>query len=232
MRANRSAALAAVVVAVLVAVARADDPPAPTRADYKKATDNMKEIALAFHNYASAFQDKLPGDVADKDGKPLLSWRVQLLPYIEEEKLYKEFKLDEPWDSENNKKLIAKMPKLYAPIRVKAREGETFYQRFAGPGTLLDPKKRFTIATIPDGTSNTGLVFEAGDPVIWTKPADLPFDAKKPLPKLGAHFDGQCHVALCDGSVIRMKKNPDEKELKKFIQPDDGEVIDLDKLTK
>ena len=157
---------------------------------------------------------------------------MAILPYIEEEALYKEFKLDEPWDSENNKKLIAKMPKLYAPIRAQAKEGETFYQMFSGPGTLLEPKKKVKILGITDGTSNTGLVFEAGDPVIWTKPADMPFDAKKQLPKLGAHFDGACHVVLCDGSVIRMKKNPDEAELKKLIQPADGEVLDLDKLTK
>ncbi len=210
---------------------RADNP--PTKADYKNATDTLKQIGVAFHNYHDA-NNRFPGNIADKGGKPLLSWRVAILPYIEQDALFKEFKLDEPWDSEHNKKLIPKMPKRYAPIRVKAKEGETFYQMFSGPGTLLDPKKKVTLVTISaaDGTSNTGMVFEAGDPVVWTKPADIPFDEKKPLPKLGGQFDGQCHVVMCDGSVIRIKKDPDEKELKKLIQPDDGEVLDLDKLTK
>lgn len=67
--------------------------------------------------------------------------------------------------------------------------------------------------------------------MVWTKPDDLPFDPAK-RPKLGAQFDGQCHVLLGDGSVIRMKKGADAAELKKLIQPADGEVIDFDKLTK
>ena len=71
-----------------------------------------------------------------------------------------------------------------------------------------------------------------GAPVVWSKPADMPYDAKKPLPKLGAQFDGQCHVLRGDGSVFRMKKDPDEKELRRLITAADGEPIDLDKLTK
>jgi len=231
MRAYGSAALAALITAA-AAGTRADDPPAPTRAEYRLAADKLKQIGIGFHTCAAVNADKFPGDITDKDGKPLLSWRVAVLPFVEELELYKQFKLDEPWDSEHNKKLVPKMPKPYVPVRVKTKEGETFYQRFAGPRTLLDPKKQFTLATITDGTSNTALVLEAGEAVVWSKPADLPFDAKKPLPKLGAPFNGQCHVLLCDGAVIRLKRDPDEKELKKLIMPDDGEVIDFDKLTK
>jgi hypothetical protein len=231
MRTTRITALVAFGALTVALGGRADDAPPPTRADFKKAAENMKKIGLAFHN-AHEQSGHLAHDIADKDGKPLLSWRVRILPYIEEAELFKAFKLDEPWDSENNKKLVGKLPKFYAPIRVKAKEGETFYERFVGPGTLVEPKKQFTFPGIADGTSNTALVFEAGDPVIWTKPADIPFDAKKKLPKLGGHFDGPCHVVMCDGSVIRLKKNPDEKELKKLIMPADGEVVDLDKLTK
>jgi hypothetical protein len=211
---------------------RADDAPAITKKDLRTSDNNLKQIALAFHNYFSA-NNKLPGDILDKDGKPLLSWRVEILPYLEEQQLYMQFKMDEPWDSATNKKLIEKMPKLYAPVRVKAKAGETFYQTFTGKGTLfVDHKPAYTIGNIPDGTSNTGLVFEAGEPVTWSKPADMPFDENKPLPKLGGLFDGECHVAMCDGSVRILKKNPDEKELKHLIMPADGNVIDFKKLEK
>ena len=235
MRVTLLALLCAVLVGAVVAVpvTAADDPPAITKKDIQISQNNLKQIALAFHNYASTYNEKLPGDILDKNGKPLLSWRVAILPFVEEQPLYNKFKLDEPWDSENNKALIEKMPKLYAPLRVKAKAGETFYQTFTGEGTLfVRHAPVYKISNIPDGTSNTGLVFEAGEPVIWSKPADMVFDEKKALPKLGGLFDGECNVAMCDGSVIRMKKDPDEKILRYLIMPADGNVLDVDKLKK
>jgi prepilin-type processing-associated H-X9-DG protein len=126
------------------------------------------------------------------------------------------------------------MPKVYAPVRVKAKPGETFYRGFAGEGAVFGPDKKrgLTMATITNGNgaSNTGMVFEAGEPVVWTKPDDLPFDPNKPLPKLGGLFDGEFHVAFCDGSVRRLRKNADEKGLKKLIRYDNEEPFDIDKL--
>jgi prepilin-type processing-associated H-X9-DG protein len=210
-----------------------DDPAPITRRDITASQNNLKQIGLAIHGFADTNGGRMPANIKDKDGKALLSWRVAILPYIEEDILYRQFKLDQPWDSEHNKKLIAKMPKVYAPIRVKAREGETFYQTFFGETALFGPKAapRFP-ASIPDGTSNTGMVFEAGEPVIWSRPADIPFDEKKPLARLGGLFDGECNVVMCDGSVKRLKKSADEKEMKKLIIPFDGNVIDFSKLER
>ena len=144
-----------------------------------------------------------------------------------------EFKLDESWDSEDNKKLIAKIPKIYAPIRVKGKGGETFYQVFTGDDAPFAPNKKVQLElTFKDGTSNTGLVFEAANTVIWTKSQDLPFDQKKPLPKLGGMFDGVSNVLMGDGSVRPLRKNPDETELKWLIMPADGHTIDFKKLEK
>jgi len=225
-------AVLAVLVAVNLAVPAAggDDP--PTRKELLTSVNNLKQIGLAFHNFHDAIGG-FPGDITDKNGKAILSWRVAILPYIEEDKLYKQFKLDEPWDSEHNKALIEKMPKVYAPVRGKAKAGETYYQVFTGEKALFGGKvKNPKLLSITDGTSNTGMVFEAGEPVVWTKPADLPFDEKKALPKLGGLFDGDFHVCMCDGSVRRLRKDADEKELKKLIMPNDGQVIDFSKLEK
>lgn len=211
--------------------AKADDLPI-TAKDVVTSINNLKQIGLAFYNYHDTYIG-LPGNITDKDGKPLLSWRVAILPFVEEVELYKQFKLDEPWDSASNKKLIEKMPKLYTPVRVKAKAGETFYQTFTGEKALFGGKvKNPKITSITDGTSNTGMVFEAGEAVIWSKPADMPFDEKKALPKLGGLFNGESNVLMCDGSVKRLKKNPDEKELKNLIMPADGNVIDFSKLEK
>ncbi len=227
--------LPAVLLAGVFAIpaVAADEP--PTRKELLTSQNNMKQIGIAHHAYYDVHR-KMGGDIYSKDGKPLLSWRVAVLPFIGEDVLFKTFSLNEPWDSDNNKKLIEKMPKTYAPVRVKAKAGETFYQTFTGKDTLFgDNGPIYRLDNIPDGMRHTALVVEAGAPVIWSKPADLAFDEKKALPKLGGLFDGVFHVGLCDGSVIRVKKDFDEKVMKLLIMPADGFVIDLDdfdKLTK
>ena len=232
MRAKRLSLIPALLLAGFVALpAPAAD--GPTKKELTTAANNLKQIGLAIFNYGSANDDVFPDDVTDKNGAPLLSWRVLILPYIEQDNLYKQFKLDEPWDSEHNKKLIAKMPKLFAPVRVKAKEGETFYQRFVGKGALFNEKGTdYKFGTIPDGHSNTALVVEAGNPVVWTRPDDLPFGKNRPLPELGGLFDGDFHILLADGSVYRFKKDFDQNELRKVVMPDDNQVIDFKKLTK
>jgi len=168
----------------------------------------------------------------DKQGKPLLSWRVALLPYVEQDNLYKQFKLDEPWDSEHNKKLLAIMPKIYAPARgKKTREPySTYYRVFTGKDALFAPngKNRFTIGNVPDGTSNTIAVVEAGEAVPWTKPEGLEYDAKKPLPKLGGQFRNGFLVLMLDGSVRVVSRKVSEPTLRNAIMPADGNPLGSD----
>ncbi len=197
---------------------------AATRA---RAQNNLKQLALAAHNFESA-NGRFPfqGVPGPNGINTRLSWRVALLPYIEEEPLYRQFKLDEAWDSDHNKKLIAKMPKLFAPIGGgKAPEGHTFYRVFTGRDTLSAAN---AFAQITDGTSNTLMIVEAGESTPWTKPEDFPYDPNKPLPKLGGHFKGKMHVAMGDGSVrtIDLKTIP-EATLRALITANGGEVVDF-----
>jgi len=199
------------------------DPPTPEQ--LRKSSNNLKEIALAFHNYNDTV-GTLPTNVLSKDKKPLLSWRVQILPFIEEDALYQKFKLDEPWDSDHNKKLIDKMPKLYAPVRVKTEAGMTYYQGFAGSNGMLQAGK-YNIGNIPDGTSNTFMVAESAKPVTWTKPSDLEFNGKD-VPALGGMFDGRFHAAMGDGSVKRFRKGVNANTLRLLIDPADGTPLPRD----
>jgi Protein of unknown function (DUF1559) len=196
-----------------------------TDAQLRTSVNNLKQIVLAYHNYNDT-NGELPTNQLSTDGKPLLSWRVQILPYIEQDQLYKQFKLDEPWDSEHNKKLIDKMPELFAPVRGKADPGMTFYQAFGGSNGWLKKGAKIP-ASFPDGTSNTFVCAEAAKPVIWTKPDDLVFDGKK-VPALGGMFDGKFHAGFGDGHVERFRKGVDPDILKLLIDPADGMVLPPD----
>jgi hypothetical protein len=201
-------------------------------ARYRSVSEgHLKQLTLAIINCADSQQGKLPRNLTDKKGKPQLSWRVHILPYIEENDLYKAFKLDEPWDSENNLKLLEQMPKIFASPRVTVkRKGYTVYQGFAGEGTVFEPGQELRYpASIPDGTSNTIMLVESSIAVPWTKPADVPFDAKKDLPDFGKAFGAKPLVAMCDGSVRRLDlKNLSEKTLKNAITRADGFPLGAD----
>jgi hypothetical protein len=191
----------------------------------RKSTNNLKQIVLAMHNYESAFAT-LPMNILDNDGKPMLSWRVHLLPYLEQNALYEEFKLDQSWDSEHNIKLLEKMPKVFSSPRITVKtKGYTVYQGFQGKGALFEGGK-VGITSIIDGTSQTISVVEASTAVPWTKPVDLPFDVTKDLPDFGKAYDGRPIAALCDGSVhlLNLKKIRAE-DLKAAITIAGGEVL-------
>ncbi len=196
-----------------------------------QSVNNLKQIALAMYNYQDANRHFPANAIYDKAGKPLLSWRVTILPYVEENELYNQFHLDEPWDSEHNKKLLEKMPKVYAapaePEEV-LKKHETPYQGFVGKGAFFDGKEGIKVTDITDGTSQTVMVVEAAKPVPWTKPEDIPFDGRKLLPKVGGLSGHVFHAAMCDGSVRAVSKSVKEATLRAAITINGGEVLGPD----
>lgn len=203
----------------------------------------MSQIAVAMHAYHD-FNGFFPPTctvATSKDGKikiPGLSWRVLLLPHLKHDDLFKQFRLEEPWDSEHNKKLIDQMPAIYAPpagspagIAPSETHAQVFYAAnpFVLGGTVF-PHPYFVvhqnshsmgIRHIQDGASNTFLVVEAAKPVIWTKPEDLAF-GNGPLPALGHCVEGVFHVCLVDGSSRVCGRSASPAELRRFIAPADG----------
>ena len=189
----------------------------------------LKQIALAFHSHHDAYGSFPAAASSGKDKKPLLSWRVRILPFIEEEGLHQRFKLDEPWDSEHNKKLIAEMPAIFqSPLsKSKRSEGKTTYVVPTGPKLFFDGIKTGRFNQITDGTSNTIMVIDVPDDkaVIWTKPDDCPIDvndAKKGLFREGAKT---IPAAFFDGSVRLIPSRIPASTMWLYFCPNDGKAI-------
>lgn len=194
---------------------------------------NMRQLGIAMHNYHNDYNQMPPQAIMSKDGKPLLSWRVLMLPYMDQNQLFKQFHLDEPWDSPHNIQFLDKMPKIFVnPNRPAPQEGYTYYQVFFGQHAVFDPTGKVTLAAISaqDGTSNTIMLAEAADAVPWTKPDDMPFDFNPgaPLPKLGNPSAGGYHVLFADGSVRYLKRSYKPEDLRSLIDCRDGRLVPIE----
>lgn len=194
--------------------------------------DNLRRIGQALSDYHGE-HGHLPGNIVDKSGKPLLSWRVAILPLVDERELYNKFKLDEPWDSPHNKLLLDSMPEfLHCPSRPQSEPALTHYLGFEGKRALFEKGAKIKFEDVRDGTSDTIAVVEAEEGEPWTKPSDLPFDENETAPTshYGAgskHPDG-FEALKADGSTRFIKKSISPAVLKALITRNGGEVLSPD----
>jgi prepilin-type processing-associated H-X9-DG protein len=214
-----------------------------------QSSNNLKQIALALHNYHDV-HTHFPSNIRGKDGKPLLSWRVAILPYLEHSPLYEQFHLDEPWDSEHNKALIAKMPASLASPALgaeKRNQGLTSYLAplTRKPGTpakppapapgagptveeaIFDDPAGISFNKITDGTANSIMVLEAHPKhaIAWTKPDDLVIDPKDPFVRLAGQPNDGFNAAFADGSVRFISTSVDPKVFWWMILMNDGNPL-------
>ncbi len=200
----------------------------PTTAVMTRGNNDLKAIMIAMHLHSDATGALPKAAITAPDGRPLLSWRVAILPYVEQDALFKQFKLNEPWDSPANKPLLAQMPKLYQGT-LPTNDGKTAFKVFVGGGSAFDLKQGRQLRAVPDGTSNTFGVVESGRPVDWTKPEEIPFDGKTP-PRLVAPTGGDIIlVGMLDGSTRRLSvPQNDPDEIRKAVTAAGGEVVNLE----
>ena len=193
-----------------------------------QSMNNIKQIMLAFHNYHDANRGFPLRASVDEEGKRLLSWRVHLLPYLEQYALYQQFHLDEPWDSEHNKALIEKCPEVFrSPGTPNLKSGLTNYVVPIAENTFLSTTEPMQFSMMIDGTSNTLGVLEtdADHAVIWTKPDDLKVDFKNPLAGLLLWNNEVILASRVDGSVQAIVKSIDPEVLQNLLQYNDGNVV-------
>jgi prepilin-type processing-associated H-X9-DG protein len=207
--------------------------PAVRASHRAQCVEHLKRIGLAMHEYHEVEGHFPAPALADRDGKPLLSWRVAILPQLGYQSLYARFHLDERWDSPHNRALLREMPKEFAcPGGPGPRSGRTGYLVVVGPkhqvgsvNTPFEPTRGSDISEIFDGTSNTVLVFETDTRVPWTKPEDLRWTPGGPLPQLASPHEGGANSLFADGSVRFLKSSIESTSLLAILTKNGGEVV-------
>ena len=185
------------------------------------------------HNYNQAYGCFPPAYVADKNGKPMHSWRVLLLPYMDQKALYDLYRFDEPWDSPANRKVSDVAIRIYqCPSEYEGATHNTSYMMVVGPRTISDGPHGRKVAEITGGASNTIMVVEvANSGVGWAEPRDLNFDRinfkinSGQRPGIGSDHPGGANVAMCDGSVHFLGNSFDPQFIKAMLTIDGGKPI-------
>lgn len=162
----------------------------------------------------------------DREGRPLLSWRVHLLPYLDQTELYQAFHLDEPWDSPHNLKLLPRMPEVYemSPVEPTVPPHLTRFQVLVGPGAAFEDQRCLRTADdFLDDPEETFLVVIAASPVLWTKPEDLAYQPEGSVPVLYHFVHRGCVAAMAHGSVRSYSRSATESTLRACISRSAGD---------
>ena len=193
--------------------------------------NNLRRIALAMHNYESN-NLRFPSGGLIRDRKlgeaPQFShsWRIAILPYIEENEIYNRYRFDQPWDSPHNSKVTARMPDVFRhPSQPRDTTSASYYV-VVGEETMFRPDSRaVTFGNVLDGTSNTIMVVEAKRDVHWAKPEDIQYDPMTLKDQLGGFTPDKFGVAVADGSVRTLSKNLNSQVLSWLFEIADGNVV-------
>lgn len=222
---------AGVLVALLLPAVQS----ARTAARRMQSQNNMKQIALAFHNYHDTYKYLPPAYQKDAEGNRTMSWRVAILPFMEQQNVFQMYQSDQAWDSAVNQAVANVVIPVYRnPADEKGSPTETSYMVITGPGTLFEEDKKIGFSDVTDGLSNTILAVEVvGTGVKWSEPKDL--DINTMLFKvnggganaIGSPFSGGANVAMADGSVRFMSNDVLEATLKAMVTRNGGEVVPM-----
>ena len=210
--------------------------------------NNLRQIGLGLHGYHDAHGCFPPAYIADPEGKPMHSWRVLILPYMEQQALYDRYDLSEPWDGPNNRKLAGQIPGVYQCPSRKVRAGgrpATNHVAVVGPKTVWPSAKATKLSDLSDEAKNTIMLVEvANSDINWMEPRDLSFEeALRGInPKSGVgissphvsdngyfyHETPVVNVALADGTARSLSEDLSPEMLEALLTIDGGETIDMD----
>ncbi len=182
--------------------------------------NNLKQIALALHNYESIYHVLPPAYTVDAAGRPLHSWRTLILPWVEQLDLYNMIDLSKPWDDPANAEALKTVPHVYRCPSVALPPGFTSYLGIVGSNACFHPTAPRAFSEMTDGTGNTLMVFEVAQEqaVHWMAPQDASEEMVLNFGKDGKlNHTGGTPAALADGSVRFLSENLDTETLRALI---------------
>jgi hypothetical protein len=201
-------------------------------ANRSQTASHMKEIGLACHRYQDMHKMlPTPKMILPKGKKEVeLSWRVSILPFLDEQAQFDLFDRSKGWGSPGNAAVAKPMPSVFDdPMRVatNAKRPSTYFQYFTGPDTLWPGNAALLSQDIPDGESNTFLFAESATAVPWSKPADMIVRPDQPLPLPAPPAEGGIWFVACfaDGTVRFLQTSTSEATSRLLINPRDGAPV-------
>jgi len=196
-------------------------------------SNNLKQIGLAMHNYHDTYKTFPPAYIPAEDGTPMHSWRVLILPFLEEGYIHDQYDFNEPWDSPANFGLASYQPQIYT---CPSDEGATCsYFAINVPDSVFDGAKGTRIRDITDGTSNTIMIVEVtGSNAHWMEPADLgpgalaaPINSAQDGTVISSLHTGGAMVVFGDGRVRFLPDSTALKLLREMTAKSDGQPTQL-----
>lgn len=194
-----------------------------------EAMNNLRQTVLALHNYESANRH-FPAPVLVHESGKKYSWRIAILPFIEEQELYDQYDFTQEWDSPHNREVTSRMPDVFRSDTDDKDSTNASWFMLSGPDGIFDGEHSKGVREITDGTSNTIIAVEAKRNVHWAKPEDIQIDADRGIPKLGGFFENGFNAAMADGSVRFISDKVDRDVLWQLYTAAGGEVVDRQKL--
>jgi uncharacterized protein DUF1559 len=204
-----------------------------------QCANNLKQILMALHGYHDEHGSFPPAYVADKNGEPMHSWRVLILPYLDRQDLYDHYDFNEPWDCPKNRRLLSSSSNPYqCPEQREENSSEANYVAVIGPRTAWPGDEPTKVADFADGTSTTLVVVEVVDSgIAWTEPKDLTIhQAVEGLQQGGGLAIGSghtfsnhlyaptlgAHLGYADGHLELLLENAPSDQWREVLQLDDG----------
>jgi type II secretory pathway pseudopilin PulG len=195
-----------------------------------RSQNNLKMQAIGILDYEAA-HSRYPADVYEADGTPWQSWRIELLPFIEQTARYRQYRFDEPWGSIHNLAVSQPAPQVFIHPYQKSAD-DTHYRGFCGPGALFEPRPEtcvpFGESHVTDGISNTLALAECDVSVKWMAPSEIDSSPSATLPSFGNLYPKKArvfYVAMLDGSVRLVPAEYRETDLRGLITVAGGESV-------